>query len=501
MDRWACVDIPELPLQLLGRHHPEWRGLPVVVVDHDQPNGVVLWANEKARSFKILPGLRFATGLSLCPDLRAGEVSARWIQEATEELVIELRCFSPRVEAADEAGVFWVDASGLRYLYASLSDWAQALRQQVQRHLELELRIAVGFSRFGSYAVARSMSVARAPIQVFTSARAELKEAARVPLARLKVSAKLRDALDKLGVRTVGALARLRAGDLKERFGSEAFELHRRISGLASQPLDASIPEEPIQKHLHFDHVETSTERLLFTIRHILVDLLRKTHDRHQWAARLKLYFHLDTGEKETAELKVAQPTLDLTQWTELVRLRLETLEVKAGIRDVGACIEGITTHGEQLRAYYENPKRDLNAAARAFDRLRAEFGDDCVVKATLQEGHLPEANFRWQPLHTLEFPSAKHTRPEHRPLVRRFFSPALLLPYCDHPGCNKIGLLKGAAAGPMIDIQGPLSVSGGWWVREVRRDYYFIQLQNEELLWVYFDHHRRRWYLQGEVA
>src|SRR5688572_29468347 len=50
MDRLACVDVPELALQLALRDHPSFRGAPVVVVDEDKPQGLVLSADRVARS-------------------------------------------------------------------------------------------------------------------------------------------------------------------------------------------------------------------------------------------------------------------------------------------------------------------------------------------------------------------------------------------------------------------------------------------------------------------
>jgi protein ImuB len=46
----------------------------------------------------------------------------------------------------------------------------------------------------------------------------------------------------------------------------------------------------------------------------------------------------------------------------------------------------------------------------------------------------------------------------------------------------------------------GPEEVTGGWWVRRVHRSYYFLETEVGELLWVYYDHRRRRWFLQGRV-
>jgi hypothetical protein len=46
----------------------------------------------------------------------------------------------------------------------------------------------------------------------------------------------------------------------------------------------------------------------------------------------------------------------------------------------------------------------------------------------------------------------------------------------------------------------GPYFLSGGWWRREVRRAYHFVEDRHGALLWVYYDQQRRRWYLQGWV-
>jgi hypothetical protein len=49
-------------------------------------------------------------------------------------------------------------------------------------------------------------------------------------------------------------------------------------------------------------------------------------------------------------------------------------------------------------------------------------------------------------------------------------------------------------------NLQGPYAVSGGWWAREQHRDYYFAESVRGELLWVYHDRRRGRWYQQGRV-
>ena len=109
MDRMACANLPTFPLQLLVQRHPDWKNHPVVVVDKDKPQGVILWVNKRAARFSILSGMRYTKGLSLAPDLRAGEISGSEIREHIDSLTERLRFFTPDVEPSyHEPGVFWL---------------------------------------------------------------------------------------------------------------------------------------------------------------------------------------------------------------------------------------------------------------------------------------------------------------------------------------------------------------------------------------------------------
>ena len=87
----ACVDLPAFPLQLLLRRRPGWQGHPVAVVDSDKPQGVILWVNERARSFRILSGMRYAAALSLSGDLRAAPMPPSEIERTVTSISRRLR--------------------------------------------------------------------------------------------------------------------------------------------------------------------------------------------------------------------------------------------------------------------------------------------------------------------------------------------------------------------------------------------------------------------------
>ena len=60
--------------------------------------------------------------------------------------------------------------------------------------------------------------------------------------------------------------------------------------------------------------------------------------------------------------------------------------------------------------------------------------------------------------------------------------------------------VIGGLAHGAVLRMHGPYVFSGGWWRRELRRDYSFAETKRGECLWLYYDRERRRWYLQGVV-
>jgi protein ImuB len=157
--------------------------------------------------------------------------------------------------------------------------------------------------------------------------------------------------------------------------------------------------------------------------------------------------------------------------------------------------LEGIRASPEQLALFRTQRKRDHDAAARAMDRLRAMFGPESVTRAKLRPAHLPEASFTWEPIQRIDFPSPP-APPAVPPLCRRVLErPVPLPPRPRHEPEAWLGR-RGAVA----RLDGPYRVSGGWWVRTVERDYYYAETQHGEVLWIFYDRPRRRWFLHGYV-
>ena len=498
MDRMACVELPEFPLQLLLKRHPDWAGRPVAVVDRDKPQGVILRVNEQARTARVRTGMRYSAGLSLAHTLHAGEVPPADVGRGVAAVAGRLRRFSPDVEPSrDEPGVFWLNASGLSYLHASLRRWAQEIVASL-RMCGFRAAVAVGFTRFGTYAVARTLTPDE-PVAVIRDPAVERMQAGRVRLSRLGIDPALRDSLHRFGVRTVQAFLRLPSEGIRRRFGPEARRLHRLAAGDLWAPLQPQRVAEPLVARCDLDDPETDAVRLLFHVKRLLDRLLAIVRARHEALAELTLRLRLDRADAHIERLRPAAPTLDVVQLMNLVRLRLESLTLGAGVTEVRVGGRGVATAAVQQGLFIERPRRDRAAAERALARVRAEFGDEAVARALLCEAHLPEARFAWEPVGTVPPPEPREAA--CRPMVRRIHARPLALPPGLEPEPEPGGRPgRDGGDGYVRDRAGPYLVSGGWWRWAVHREYYFVRTSDGDMLWVYFDRRRRRWRWQGQV-
>jgi protein ImuB len=495
--RTACVDLQALPLQLLLKRCPEWRDCPVAVVDQDRPQGTLLWVNERARAQRVLPGMRYSAALSLSGDLRAAVVSQDEISQGVGKLFGELSNFTPNVEAfKEEPGIFWLDASGLERLVESLLVWARQIRDRLTA-CGFEATVVVGFTRFGSYAAAR----AKRGVLLFGTLQEESAVARSVKLDRLDLQPKVRDALHKLGVENVGQFADLPTEGIARRFGEEILRWKRLADGSLDPPMQPQRPASPARERIILDDPESNALRLQQIVQQMLEPLLSQLADRCHKLAVLHLGFRFDRLGEHVEQIRAAAPTLDRRQWWELIQLRMEAVrKLPDSVCEITLLGEPARVEQKQSTLFDDRPRRDPAAANRALARVRAEWGESCVVHAQLREGHLPEGSFDWRRLAAIDKPQP-HTVDAKRlgMLVRRIYSRPLPLP--PRPRHEPDGwLLRGLEQGPVARVHGPYVVSGGWWNRKVKREYHFAETQKGEVLWVFYDCERRRWFLQGRV-
>lgn len=399
-------------------------------------------------------------------------------QKVVEQL---LSTFSPRVECWS-VDTFWLDAEGLLGLYGTLEHWAAELHQALAKQ-GWKNAVVVGFTRLRTLAIARVQRGSH----VLKDPDDEWQQAQPVPLACLPLADELRAALALLGIHTLGEFVRLPRDELALRFGEDAAQLHRQALS-DPVPLQPTQPRPTLTARCDVDPPDDDVVRLLFPCKTLVHELIAALEPRCEALTALLMSLLLDHQEPVHTRLETARPTRDVVQIMELLRLRLNTLSLAAPVREIILTAESVRLVPEQRALFNEHP-RDLEAGERALARLRAMFGPQSVTVAKPADAYLPECQFRWESIDKLRPPCARTSA--QPPLIRRrFASPRPLPPPPTREHERWLG--------PLVQFVGPSHLVHA--LSRTARDEYFAETQSGDLLWLFYDRMRRRWFLQGLV-
>jgi protein ImuB len=231
----VCVLIPRFALTTALRDRGELLHSPVALAP--EPGGAqqIGEVSLSAEAFGIHPGMRLGEALARCPRLTLVPPDPAGVADLWERLLVRLESVGAAVEP-ERPGLVCFDARGLLALHGGLDGVLRATREA----LRIPARYGVAPSRFAAVAAA-TRARSRRPEIVGGGGRTtdSGRELARAYLASLSVAllrarpalAHLPEALERLGVKTLGELAGLPVAALADRFGREGLLAHELACG------------------------------------------------------------------------------------------------------------------------------------------------------------------------------------------------------------------------------------------------------------------------------
>jgi nucleotidyltransferase/DNA polymerase involved in DNA repair len=271
----VCVLIPRFALTTALGDRGELLQSPVALAPEPGGTQQVGEVSLAAEAFGIHPGMRLGEALARCPQLTLVPPDPAGVADLWERLLVRLESVGAAVEP-ERPGLVCFDARGLLRLHGGIEGVLRASRSA----LRLPARFGVAPSRFAAVAAATRARTRRPEIiggaggggraghgraggpggvgargGLGTPGGSEGRELARAYLAPLPVAllrarpalADLPEALERLGIRTLGELADLPAAALADRFGKPgllAYELARGgDSALSPRPAGEFLRE------------------------------------------------------------------------------------------------------------------------------------------------------------------------------------------------------------------------------------------------------------------
>jgi len=370
----ADLDAFYVSMELLRR--PALRGLPVVVGGAGG-RGVVLTCSYEARRFGVRSAMPGARARQLCPAAVFIPPDFRHYAPASRVFHRILHDFTPVVESAgvDEA---YLDVAGSEALFGTPVEIAEAIRRRVRAEVGIAVSIGIATNRL----VAKVASDAAKPDGLLEVAPGE--EAAFFaprPLRDLPmVGPRTADALQTLGLRTIGDLAAMPAGALEARFGSHGAELRRRALGQSDAPVDtARGRQKSFSRETTFATDETSPASLHGTVAAIASRLAASLAAEGLAARTVTLKLRFPPFET-ILRSETPGPTLVLARDIQAAALDMfEHTWSRAGYRPVRLIGVGVTNIVE--KAYQLRLGEDDRAfrLASTVSGIRERFGDNAV--------------------------------------------------------------------------------------------------------------------------
>lgn len=437
-------------------------------------------------------GLACAMGLSDARTLLPGvQVEPAALEEDEAELVRLSRwalrwCPWTRADGAD--GLL-LDTTGSDHLWGGEAAMLATMVATFAR-LGLDVRAAAAPNLGAAWALARHG--ATSPVSCTAEALSgTLKD---LPVGALRLDEETVVLLQRLGLKTVGALQAVSRTALVRRFRERAPDEAnpaRRLDqalGRVAEPLMPQMPPPAARALRQLVEPIADVASVTQVLTELLKDLAAEMERRGQGARRLRLTGYRVDGGTASVEAAAARANRDPDHLARLFRDRLEGL-------DAGFGFEVMTLDALVLEEM-EALQWDLSGGdsgdldlTRLIDRLVARLGRDAVLRPVETASHIPERASRFRPADLEagpERPPEGPAKPRPVRLLRPPEAADVLYAVPDGPPAR---LVWRKQTHRVARSEGPERIAPEWWRERSTarlRDYYRVEDTEGRRYWIF---------------
>jgi protein ImuB len=387
----------------------------------------------------------------------------------------------------------------------------ESLAADLSSHLErngLPCRIAIAGTPGAAWALARS-ATARGTCTILPPGR-EKAALAVLPVALLRLEPRTIASLRRLGLKSIGELARQPRSEITGRFGPLPTLRLDQAYGTAAEAIAWPRPPAPWTERLAFAEPIGTPEDLARALDHLAQRLCTRLEAGERGAHRFTATFFRVDDERPAIAIATARPVRDAATITKLLTEKLEKIDPGFGIDAIvleAGDTAPLAPPQRTLAELHATGRPDL---AATIDALANRLGPGRVWRTAPQESHVPERSVRripplapcpaWQVDPSVERPLRLLRRPE--PIEAT-------APVPDDP---PILFRWRGALHRVRAASGPERIAAEWWRRtpdETRpetdqiRDYYRVEDTDGARFWIFragLDG-TPRWFLHGLFA
>lgn len=364
--------------------HPDWRGKPVIVGGSADKRGVVSTASYEARRYGVRSAMPSGQAARLCPDAIWTQGSYARYSEMSGKVMAIIGDETPYVEqvSIDEA---FFDVTPGRYSRESPIEICRRIQARVA---ELGITCSIGLSTSKSVAkIASEQEKPRGLTVVLPGTEASFM--APLPVRALSgIGPAAERALERIGIRTLGELARADTSLVESALGSHGTKMQLRARGQELSRV-AAVDEHEEAKSVSNERTferdltdETEIRAAVLSIAGLVGRRLRK-HGLAGVTVTLKVKH--DAVHAHTAQRRLASATDDERIFGPAAADLLDHVwSPGQPVRLIGVGISGFGAEaGGQLALFTEDAPaaggRDRSQLSATADSIRERFGTDAL--------------------------------------------------------------------------------------------------------------------------
>ena len=317
---FVSIYVPDFSIQAVVRTEPTLRQRAIALLEGCPPLERVVAINEAAARAGLDLGMTKAQAAQF-PSLEIRQRSP--LKElSTHAALLDLGwSVSPRVEDTVVDSIV-VDLTGLASLFGSGETIANLL---AQRAFDLGLVVQVAVS--SNLEVALHAARGFASITVIPPGE-ESKRLGVLPIQVFSPPIEMMETLERWGIRTCEALAKLPLLDLSERLGQHGVQLHQWAQGTSVRSMILAEPKLCFEEEMALEYAIEELEPLAFLLGRLLDQLCARLSARSLSACALHLRFELDNLVNEASPAQIPNARLDRKPIVNKIYEKLFTLPV-----------------------------------------------------------------------------------------------------------------------------------------------------------------------------
>ena len=479
-------------------------------------------ADATGRALGLLPGQRLTDAAAIHRDLRVERADPEHERRALERLAAWSRRWSPSTRTDGPNGIA-LDVTGCAHLFGG----ERAMLADMRTRLE-GLGVTACVASAPNHAAAHALVRHAGGHDLVAEADGLEAAVAALPVAALRIDGASITLLHRLGLKTIGQLARLPRPALKKRFGPRrrhrdprdetwddylgrtldvSGDVLARLDEILSRapvPFDPDRPVDPprIMQGLVEPVLDASV--VLACAEPLLRRLALLLEGRGEGARVVVLEGFRTDGGRARSVLRLSRPTRDVGHLMRLLVDRLDEWHAEFGFDALAVEAPAVEPLDPSQSDGLE--RRRVCDMPGLIDRLSNRLGADRVLREAMRESHVPERALVLTPARQAPEPTATPpagTRPD------RLF---------DQP--EEIGVIYALPEGPparflwrrmrhdVERVAGPERIAPEWWRErsQVRaRDYFSVETREGRRFWIFregFEGDEReapvRWFMHG---